>query len=46
MSRGMLHDKKARDQGLSFVLNRGIGDFAFVTLTDLAEVLAVCGIGR
>jgi 3-dehydroquinate synthase len=42
----LLHDKKARDQGLSFVLNRGIGDFAFVTLTDLAEVLAVCGIGR
>lgn len=40
----LLRDKKARDAGLSFVLNRGIGDFSIVRLRDLSEVLAVCGI--
>lgn len=41
----LLRDKKARDAGLSFVLNRGIGDFSLVRLGDLSEVLHVCGIG-
>lgn len=41
----LLRDKKARDAGLSFVLNKGIGDFSMVCLRDLDEVLAVCGIG-
>jgi len=41
----LLRDKKARDAGLSFVLNRGIGDFSIVRLDDLSEVFHLCGIG-
>lgn len=41
----LLRDKKARNEGLGFILNRGIGDFSIVRLRDLSELLAVCGIG-
>ncbi|WP_298439347.1 3-dehydroquinate synthase [Geobacter sp.] len=42
----LLRDKKSRDGGLDFVLNRGVGDHAIVRLSDLSEVLETCGIGR
>lgn len=41
----LLRDKKARDGGLDFVLNRGIGDHAIVRIPDISEVLGICGIG-
>lgn len=41
----LMRDKKARDAGLGFVLNKGIGDFSMVCIRDMDEVLAVCGIG-
>lgn len=40
----LLRDKKARDEGLHFVLNKGLGAFSIATLRDLSEVLAICGI--
>ncbi|RNC69854.1 MAG: 3-dehydroquinate synthase [Desulfuromonadales bacterium] len=42
----MLRDKKVRDDGLTFVLNRGIGDYSLVRVRDLDGVLAACGIGK
>ncbi|AJE02906.1 3-dehydroquinate synthase [Geobacter pickeringii] len=42
----LLRDKKSRDGGLDFVLNRGVGAYAIVRLPDLSEVLEICSIGR
>lgn len=41
----MLHDKKVRDGGITFVFNRGIGDFHFGRVTDIPALLRACGIG-
>ena len=41
----VFHDKKARDGGLNFVFNRGIGDFRIVRVTDISLLLSVSGIG-
>ena len=41
----LLHDKKVRDGGLTFVFNRGIGDFELARMTDIPDLLKICGIG-
>lgn len=38
----MMHDKKVRDGGLTFVLNRGIGDFALERIEDVEGTLESC----
>lgn len=42
----LLRDKKARDQGVDFVLNRGIGGHGIVRIEDLSEVFGICGVGE
>ena len=41
----LLRDKKVRDQGLSFVFNKGIGDFHIDKVTDIGALLEIAGIG-
>jgi 3-dehydroquinate synthase len=41
----MLRDKKVKDGSITMVLNKGIGDFALVKISDLKAVLEKCGIG-
>lgn len=43
--KAMLHDKKVRDGGLSFVFNRDIGSFAIEKVKDVSRLLKVCEIG-
>ncbi len=38
-------DKKVRDAGLSFICNRGIGNFHIERITNLAALLGSCEIG-
>jgi len=40
------HDKKVREGGLTFVFNRGIGQFQFTRITDVPALLRTCGIGE
>ncbi|UFS69655.1 3-dehydroquinate synthase [Geomonas sp. RF6] len=39
------HDKKVRHSGLTFVCNKGIGDFSLERVTDPGKLLKICGIG-
>ena len=41
----LAHDKKVRDKGLSFVFNRGIGDYRIERVTDIVPLLKIAGIG-
>ncbi len=41
----LLRDKKVRDKGLSFVFNKGIGDFFIDRVTDIIPLLQISGIG-
>ena len=41
----LLRDKKVRDKGLSFVFNKGIGDYVIERVTDVARLLTCSGIG-
>ncbi len=41
----ILHDKKVKDGSITFVLNKGIGNFSLVKISDLKAVLEKCGIG-
>lgn len=36
------HDKKKRDDGVNFIFNRGIGDFAIEKVVDLRSLLLSC----
>lgn len=42
----LFRDKKVRDGGITFVCNRGIGDFSFTKIVDLHPLLTSCGIGE
>ncbi|MSM40805.1 MAG: 3-dehydroquinate synthase [Geobacter sp.] len=42
----LFRDKKVRDGGITFVCNRGIGDFSFTKVVDLHPLLTSCGIGE
>jgi 3-dehydroquinate synthase len=41
----IIHDKKVKDGGITFVLNNGIGAFSLEKITDLDLLLKICGIG-
>lgn len=41
----LLRDKKVREGGLNFVLNRGIGSFEISSVADVPALLRICGIG-
>jgi 3-dehydroquinate synthase len=41
----LVRDKKARDGGITFVCNKGIGSFSFQRVTDLKPLLSASGIG-
>jgi len=41
----MLHDKKMKDGGIRFVLNKGIGDYRISQGDDLHRLLKISGIG-
>lgn len=41
----LFRDKKARDGGISFVFNKGIGDFRIERINDVTPLLTVSGIG-
>lgn len=41
----LLRDKKVRDKGLSFVCNKGLGDFHIDRVDDIMPLLKICGIG-
>ncbi len=41
----LLHDKKAREGGINFVFNRGIGDFHISLVNDMQTLLKISGIG-
>jgi len=41
----LLHDKKVRNNGLSFVFNKGIGGFHIERVTDIGVLLKIIGIG-
>lgn len=41
----LLRDKKVRDGGISFVFNKGIGDFRIERIADISRLLTVSGIG-
>jgi 3-dehydroquinate synthase len=41
----LLRDKKVRDRGLSFVFNKGIGDYRIDRVTDILSLLESSGIG-
>lgn len=40
----LLRDKKVRDKGITFVLNKGIGGFALENVPDVRTVLDICGV--
>lgn len=40
----LLRDKKVREGGLTFVLNRGIGNFVLERIEDVKGVLTACGL--
>jgi 3-dehydroquinate synthase len=40
-----MHDKKVRDGGITFVFNKGVGDFHLDRVTDIPALLRSCGIG-
>jgi 3-dehydroquinate synthase len=42
----LLRDKKVREGGVRFVLNRGIGAFEFTRYTDIPALLTACGMGE
>jgi len=42
----LVRDKKARDGGITFICNKGIGGFSFEPVTDLQQLLSVAGIGE
>ncbi len=44
-SAALMRDKKARDTGVTFVCNKGIGDFSFVRIEDMQQLLTSAGIG-
>jgi 3-dehydroquinate synthase len=41
----LLRDKKVRDKGLSFVCNKGIGEFSIDRVDDIGPLLKIVGIG-
>jgi 3-dehydroquinate synthase len=41
----LLKDKKARDRGIKFICNSGIGQYEFLRVTELEPLLASAGIG-
>ena len=41
----LFRDKKVRDGGISFVFNKGIGDFRIERINDITPLLTVSGIG-
>ena len=41
----MFRDKKVRDGGITFVCNKGIGEFTFVRVEDVQPLLEACAIG-
>jgi len=41
----LLRDKKIREKGLTFVCNKGIGDFAFEKISEVSSLLSRCGYG-
>jgi 3-dehydroquinate synthase len=41
----LIRDKKARDGGITFICNKGIGGFSFERITDLQPLLSASGIG-
>lgn len=41
----LLHDKKAREGGINFVFNKGIGDFHISRVSDIHALLKIVGIG-
>lgn len=43
--KAILRDKKVKDGSITFVLNKGIGNFSLVKISDLKAVLEKCGIG-
>lgn len=40
----LARDKKVKEGGLSFVFNKGIGDFTIGKVQDIPALLAICGI--
>lgn len=44
-SEALFRDKKARDGGINFVFNKGIGSFHIDRITDISPLLTVSGIG-
>ncbi len=42
----ILHDKKVKDERITFVLNNGIGAYSLVNISDIALILKTCGIGE
>lgn len=42
----LLRDKKVRDRGLTFVFNKGIGDFHMERVSDIDPLLDIVGIGE
>jgi 3-dehydroquinate synthase len=44
-SAALIRDKKARDGGITFICNKGIGGFSFERVTDLQPLLSASGIG-
>lgn len=38
-------DKKVREKGLTFICNKGIGDFAFEKVSEVSSLLSRCGFG-
>jgi 3-dehydroquinate synthase len=41
----LLRDKKVREKGLTFICNRGIGGFCFMTVSDVTSLLLSIGYG-
>ncbi len=41
----LMRDKKARDTGITFICNKGVGDFSFVRIAEMQELLTTAGIG-
>jgi 3-dehydroquinate synthase len=45
-SAAILRDKKVKDGQITFVLNKGVGNYSLVKISDLNAVLKKCGIGE
>ena len=41
----LLRDKKVKDRGISFIFNKGLGDFHIDRVSDMAALLKTVGIG-